>query len=68
MHRYAAAEAKTSELSTALVDRLVAVEEEQEEAMDWDDVDPGLIEELQDCRRNLKEDDGSPTLYFPDSR
>ncbi len=36
-----------------MVDQLLEAEKDQEEVMDWDDVDPGLLEELQVCRREL---------------
>ncbi len=46
-----ALQSKVSELDTSMVDQMV----EREEAMDWDDVDPGILEELQLCRRTLRE-------------
>ncbi len=65
--REAVLDAKVSQLDTARVDQLVAAEEEDqcEEPMDWDDVDPGLLEELhknRECVKDGKDDGKDGTL------
>jgi len=46
-------------LDTGLVDAIRA-DQQEEEAMDWDDMDPGLLEELHTCRRQAR--DANATL------